>query len=288
MDTLERRTLAIRAAQSIARDYGIPSSAPRILKDTNHTIVHLWPSPIVAKVSTKKIFRCRSSSLEKEVNVAGLLASSGAPVVQPATSPPPGPHHVDGLDLTFWNYCEADATHPIHSQELGKALRAVHDTLDNLRGSLPTLPSFKMQLDEVDELLRSPTAVPQLPTEDRVFLRSLHRTVVEDIDAKVVENRPLHGECGPHQTLSTSTGLVWLDFEAACLGPREWDLAGLDSKAVKSYGSVDRSLLSLLKTARLLCVVTWCWTQPDRDPEVREAAEYHLKGLKRRARVGSR
>jgi hypothetical protein len=73
MDTVERRTVAIRASQAIAGDYGIPDGVPRILKDTNHTIVHLWPSPIVAKVSTKKIFRCRSSSLEKEVNVAGFL-----------------------------------------------------------------------------------------------------------------------------------------------------------------------------------------------------------------------
>jgi hypothetical protein len=85
---------------------------------------------------------------------------------------------VNGVDLTFWNYCKADATHPILSQELGKALRAVHDTLDNLRSSLPMLPSFKTQLDEADELLRYPAAVPRLPTEDRVFLRSLHRTVV--------------------------------------------------------------------------------------------------------------
>lgn len=288
MDTLERRTVAIRASQAIACDYGIPNGVPRILKDTNHTIVHLWPSPIVAKVSTKKIFRCRSSSLEKEVNVAGLLASSGAPVVQPATSPPPGSHQVDGVDLTFWNYCKADAAHPILSQELGKALRAVHDTLDNLRSSLPMLPSFKMQLDEADELLRYPAAVPQLSTEDRVFLRSLHRTVVGAVGAKVFKNRPLHGECGPHQTISTSSGLVWLDFEAACLGPREWDLAGLDRQAVESYGIVNLALISLLKTARLLCIVTWCWTQPDRDPEIREAAEYHLKNLKRRAKPGPR
>jgi len=86
---------------------------------------------------------------------------------------------VDGVDLTFWNYCEADATHPIRTQELGQALRM--------------LPSFTMQLDEADELLRCPAAVPQLPGEDRFFLRTLHRTVVEAIDAKAFENRPLHG-----------------------------------------------------------------------------------------------
>jgi hypothetical protein len=87
------------------------------MKDTNHTIVHLWPSPIVAKVSTKKIFRSRSSSLEKEVCVAGLLASLGAPVVQPAKSLPPGSHYVDGVELTFWDYYKADEVRPILPRE---------------------------------------------------------------------------------------------------------------------------------------------------------------------------
>jgi hypothetical protein len=136
MDTQERRALAIRASQSIAHDYNIPNGVPKILKDTNHTIVHLWPSPIVAKVSTGKLFRYRSSSLDREVNIAGLLASSGAPVVQPATSLPRGPHHVEGAELTFWKYCNSDEAHPILSEEAGKTLRAVHDALDNLRNSL--------------------------------------------------------------------------------------------------------------------------------------------------------
>jgi hypothetical protein len=49
---------------------------------------------------------------------------------------------------------------------------------------------------------------------------------------------------------------------------------------VESYGTVDLSLVSVLKTARLVCLTTWCWTQPARDPKTREAAEYHLKTLK--------
>jgi thiamine kinase-like enzyme len=126
-----------------------------------------------------------------------------------------------------------------------------------------------------------------LPKGDRLFLRNLYRTVVEAISNKVLEHRALHGECNSQQTISTSGGLMWLDFEAACLGPREWDLATMDRHAVESYGTVDLSLFSVLKTARLLCVTTWCWTQPDRDPEIRAAAGYHLKNLKRRAAITS-
>ena len=286
MNVKERRDRAIHAAQSIARDYGLPDGVPRILKDTNHTIVHLWPSQIVAKVSTQKIFRSSSSSLEKEVCVAGLLASLGAPVVQPATTLPCGPHRLPGVELTFWNYYQPDETRTIPHRKVGETLRAVHDTLDRLADRLPTLPSFALQLEEADELLRDPAAVPQLPKDDRVFLRDLYRRVVDALGTESREDRALHGECHSQQTIATSGGLLWLDFEAACRGPREWDLAGIDRRAVKAYGPVDTALLSLVKTARLLCITTWCWTQPDRHPEVREAAEYHLKNLKRTARIG--
>jgi len=160
--------------------------------------------------------------------------------------------------------------------------------MDNLRDKLPALQSFKLQLEEADELLCRPACVPRLRTEDRLFLRSLYRSVVEALGDQTLESRALHGDCHPQQTMATSTGLVWLDFESACLGPREWDLAGMDRQAMKSYGSVDRPLLSVLKTARALCVTVWCWTQPDRDPEIREAAEYHLQNLKRRAKMSPR
>ena len=87
-----------------------------------------------------------------------------------------------------------------------------------------------------------------------------------------------------NQAISCPSGVRWLDFEAACLGPKEWDLAALDQEGISAYGTADPSLLSLLRTARLFCIVTWCWMQPDRAFEVREAAEYHLAHLKKSIR----
>src|SRR5215510_7648125 len=94
----ERQARAIHAAQVIAEEHGVSRCSPVILKDTNHTIVHLAPHPIVAKVSVEKRFRQRSSSLEREVLVARLLAEAGAPIVRPTRTLPPGPHHVNGLE----------------------------------------------------------------------------------------------------------------------------------------------------------------------------------------------
>src|SRR6185369_10736299 len=107
----------INAAHVVAEQHGVKRGAPVILKDTNHTIVHLAPEPIVAKVSVEKRFRQRSSSLEREVLVAQLLGEAGAPVVRPTNILPAGPHYVDGVELTFWDFCPHDPDAEISPSE---------------------------------------------------------------------------------------------------------------------------------------------------------------------------
>jgi hypothetical protein len=280
----ERQARAINAAQVIAEEHGANRGSPVILRDTNHTIVHLTPQPIVAKVSVEKRFRQRSSSLEREVLVARLLAEAGAPVVRPTNTLPPGPHYVNGVELTFWDFCPHDPDADISASEAGRSLRVVHELLNETRPKLPLLPTFTLQIDEADSLLRVPENVPLLPEKDRLFLCELHQIISADIGMASLDYQPLHGECHLNQAISSPSGVRWLDFEAACLGPREWDLAALDQEGVSAYGRADPSLLALLRTARLFCIVTWCWTQPDRASEVREAAEYHLAHLKKSIR----
>jgi hypothetical protein len=276
----ERRARAINAAQVVAQQHGARPLQPVILKDTNHTIVHLAPEPIVAKVSVEKRFRHESSSLEREVVVAQLLAEVGAPVIRPAQTLPAGPHCMDGVELTFWEFCSHDINAEISASEASRALRVVHDSLNAIRTKLPALPVFTLQIEEAAGLLRHSENVPLLPEEDRLFLCRLYERVRADIESASFNYQPLHGECHIGQAISTPSGVRWLDFEAACMGPKEWDLAALDEVGVSAYGTANPSLLALSKTARLFCIVTWCWTQPDRAPEVREAAEYHLEYLK--------
>jgi len=280
LSAVERQARAINAAQIIAEEHGAKHGTPVILKDTNHTIVHPTPQPIVAKVSVEKRFRQRSSSLEREVLVERLLAEAGAPVVRPTNTLPPGPHYVNGVVLTFWDFCPHDPEADIPASEGGRSLRVVHELLNDIRPKLPPLPTFTLQVDEAASLLAVPENVPLLPEKDRLFLCELHQTIRAEIGMASLDYQPLHGECHINQAISTASGVRWLDFEAVCLGPKEWDLAALDQEGVSAYGTADPSLLALLKTARLFCIVTWCWTQPDRASEVREAAEYHLAHLK--------
>jgi hypothetical protein len=275
----ERQARAINAAQVIAQKYGVQPGRPVILKDTNNTIVHLAPEPIVAKVAVEKRFR-EASSLEREVVVAGILAEAGAPVVRPTATLPPGPHYLNGVEVSFWELCPHDPNAEISVSEAGRALRVVHDSLNHMRANLPALPLFTLQMDEAASALRAPEHVPLLPEDDRLFLCRLYEKVRADFGTLSFNQQPLHGECHVGQTIATPSGVRWLDFENVCMGPKEWDLAALDDEGVNAYGTSDPSLLALSRTARLFCIVTWCWTQPDRAPEVREAAEYHLAHLK--------
>src|SRR5262245_9320222 len=127
----ERQARAINAAQVIAQKHGAQPGRPVILKDTNNTIVHLAPQPIVAKVSVEKPFRNDSSSLEREIVVARLLAEAGAPVVRPTSTLPPGPHYLDGVELTFWDFCSHDPDAEISASDAGRSLRVVHDSLND-------------------------------------------------------------------------------------------------------------------------------------------------------------
>ena len=71
-----------------------------------------------------------------------------------------------------------------------------------------------------------------------------------------------------------------MDFETACRGPLEWDLAALDDAAVQLFAEVDFELVALFRRMRSVCVAAKCWVEPNRAREVREAAHVHLKLLR--------
>jgi hypothetical protein len=100
------------------------------------------------------------------------------------------------------------------------------------------------------------------------------------VPATSFRDRPLHGSPHSGNWLGASAGPLLLDFETACRGPVEWDLSALGEDAVDAFPNVDRDLLALLRRMRSLCVAVKCWLDPDRAPEVGEAAIVHLRLLR--------
>ncbi|HVM10003.1 MAG TPA: hypothetical protein VM345_16170 [Acidimicrobiales bacterium] len=86
----------------------------------------------------------------------------------------------------------------------------------------------------------------------------------------------LHGE--PHQgnRLVTPAGVVWVDLESCCAGPREWDFAIFDSTATDDRPDVDRALLHDLRVLNAARFATWQTRLMDRFPDLRELADVHL------------
>jgi hypothetical protein len=272
----KRRRRAVKAAVSVVESLGVVAERPAILADSNNTIVWLAPAPIVAKVGTSHFRDAELESLTRELAVAAHLSQHGAPIVPPAGDLPAGPHRWRDLTLTLWQYVEPIGEVVLEPAEAAPVLSAVHRLLAAFPGPLPP---FELELADARRLLL-PVRSPTLPDSDRRFLLSVIDELEEALAGRVSAARPLHGSPHAGNWLRTTEGLLLLDFETACRGPLEWDLAALDDAAVHLFADVDLELVVLLRRMRSVCVAAKCWVEPNRATEVREAARIHLKLLR--------
>jgi hypothetical protein len=271
-----RRDRALEAAVSVVESLGVVVERPVILADSNNTIVWLAPAPIVAKVGTSHFRDAELESLTRELAVAAHLSRHGAPIVAPAAGLSPGPHRWRELTLTLWQYVEPSGEVVLEPAEAAAVLSAVHDALAAFPGPLPP---FDLELADARRLL-VPLRSPTLPDSDRRFLFGVIDELEAALAGLVSVARPLHGSPHAGNWLRTTEGLLLLDFETACRGPLEWDLAALDDAAVDLFADVDLEVVALLRRMRSVCVAAKCWVDPNRAPEVREAARIHLKLLR--------
>jgi hypothetical protein len=201
---------ATLTAAAVARDLGLHVDRPRVLADRSNTMVLLAPGGPVARVGglTTRVREVREH-FSREVDLARFLAAAGAPAVRPFE--PAGPHELDGRVLTLWELVP-DGPGP-GGTELGAALRACHEVLRGYRAELPPLRAL---LEEAGEVTRR-----ALGGEDRrLVLHRLARVTEELPDG----GQPLHGDAG---LLNVLPGPVWNDWEDACVGAVDWDLACL-------------------------------------------------------------
>jgi Phosphotransferase enzyme family len=273
----QRRDRAVRAAVTVARRSGFDVRDPYVLADANNTIVHLRPAALVAKVATSWM-RDGSATLAHELALAVHVARRGGPIPRPAGGIPAEVHHHDGLAMTFWRYVERSGTRPSPATTTG-SLRRLHAALDGYPGMLPP---FDALLDELAAALHRPTRTPTLAPGDRSFLREVGGALLAEVHRHRTPARALHGDPHEGNRITTDGDVLWVDLEAACIGPLEWDLSSLDDEDASLFDEADPGLLGLMRDLRSWCVATLCWLQPGRAPEVDEAAVWHLDHLKER------
>lgn len=229
---------AVRAAVEVAAEHGLVADDPVVLRDAWHVLVHLRPLPIVARVSSGLPYPDGPSEddVVRELAVASHAARAGAAVVPPSDLLDPGPHRRGDHVVAFWTY--VGQPREVEPVAAGEALRAIHEALADYEGDLPSL--------HTDDLAAITDRLE--PSADVEFLREL------GLRQPAGTAQALHGDA---HLANCMPGPLWHDFETACRGPREFDLAALalsdevrDDEpsriALEAYGDHDADLLEEL------------------------------------------
>lgn len=275
-----RSTSAVRAAVAVAGDAGLVVEEPVVLRDAWHVLVHLRPLPLVARVSAAAGSPdVDVEQVRRELGVARHANAAGAPVVPPSDELDPGPHERDGHVLTFWRFVEARGEPD--PRRAGAGLRAVHDALADYAGALPPA-------GHPDETARMLAALA--PSSDVDVLRRAAAARPSE------GGQALHGDAHLGNCMAAAAGPLWHDFETACRGVREYDLAALVFRdrilgdrpaarlALEAYGEHDAELVDAWLSVYAAWVLASMLIALPRRPELAELLRVRLAWL--RARVG--
>ena len=247
----ERSRLAVETVSVHARAHGLAVEEPVVLNDLFSLMVHLRPSPVVARIATcmPRLRIPIEEWLGREIDVTSYLVRQGAPVVGPSAELPPGPHTVDGLTFSYWTYVQPVPDRTPTAADCAAMLVDLHVALRWYPGKLPLVGSGDISrglelldraggiLDEADLALLHATA------------ERLHGFMASPAD----DWQPLHGDAHPGNVIATRTGLLWIDFEDVCRGPIEWDLASImDAGAASLHHRPDPDVLAHCRKLRAL------------------------------------
>jgi hypothetical protein len=260
---------ALLAARAVADAYDLPCEDAVVLPGGSNVLVHLKPTPVVARVmtATALLHDDAESWLAREVAVGAFLGERGL-AVSPARLLPPGPHQRDGLWMTVWDYVPHDSRGVLpRASELGRSLRRLHAALAEFAGELE--PIVRIQ-EWLELLLDELQPAPWLSSTD---IES-HRARLHELTPRVFDSshpaQAIHGDAGIGNLLSTDKGLLWNDLEDVCTGPVAWDVAGLIGSArargqsdafveevLDAYGGLRVDELSDFIAADELCATIW-------------------------------
>jgi hypothetical protein len=127
----------VRAAVEVAGRLGIEVVEPVVLRGVTSTLVHLAPSPAVARVWPTG--RGDPVMVAHELEVTTYLASRGAPVAAPYAEP--GRYDASECTVTLWLLVDHDPDRTLDARAAGQGLREIHSSATRRR---PTSPTFRL------------------------------------------------------------------------------------------------------------------------------------------------
>lgn len=281
---------AVATVARLAAELGLDVT-PSVIADRSNLVLRLDPLPLVARVAmATSLARVGMAWLRREVEIARFLRD--APVTRPAERVDPGPHERDGLVVSFWER-ETLLERPADPAEAGRALAACHRALVTYPPDrVPRLGGW-----EEARAVRARADAALDPDERARVARAWDEAerVVEGAVARTASFQAVHGDAHLGNVLGTPRGTLWTDWEDAFLGPVEWDLACLRSRAelfgeeraaidaaCAAYdGPFDPELARALGLARNLQVIVWLAVFAERQPELAERMRARIARLPR-------
>ncbi|MFZ0325348.1 MAG: phosphotransferase [Actinomycetes bacterium] len=227
---------ALAAAREVALAHSVACDDAVVLAGGSNVVVHLKPAPVVARVmtATAVLHQDVEAWLAREVAIGVLLGGRGLGV-PPSDAFAPRPYQRDGLWMTFWEFVEHDTSGALPSaHELGGSLRVLHAALADFAGELGTLRDVR---DWLDQLLVQLHPSPKLDNQTIDSLRGQLQTLTPTVFDSSLPVQAIHADASLSNLFRTDIGLLWNDFEDACVGPVHWDVAGLVAEARAAGGS---------------------------------------------------
>ncbi|HAA28796.1 MAG TPA: antibiotic transporter [Cyanobacteria bacterium UBA8553] len=277
---------AVTASVAVAAAHGLRVDDPKVLANAYAVRVHLRPAPVVARISTiTALLRTPIEFwLAREVSVAGFLAAQGAPVVAPSDAIPPGPHHHNGLVMSFWRYAQPVSDAVPDLAVTGRMLAELHSVLRNYPGDLPLLAA---PLNDIPHGLERIERVGNILTaSDLTFLRDVYEHLLPQLSKPVEPVQPLHGDAHAYNLIPTADGLLWNDFEDTCIGPVAWDLSSMvdyeGTMAAAYPNAPNPATLEPYRKARQLHGIVWVYALLPELPDWAQQAKTSLDDLRDR------
>lgn len=279
---------AITEVRGLAAELGLEVT-PVVLADRSNLVLRLDPHPLVARVAmATSLVRVGMTWLRREIEVTRWLAERGgaaALVTRPATRVDPGPHERAGLVISLWDLEEVlPLPHRVDPAAAGMALGEIHRALAAYDPeALPVWGAW----DEARLVMERARTSPFFEASERLVVeRSFEDAtrIVESAVARTASFQAVHGDAHIGNVLATPRGAVWTDWEDAFVGPCEYDLACLRSRAdlfgeereaieamTSAYGErcdYDVTLAAELGFVRNVQVIVWLAVFAERHPEL--------------------
>ena len=262
----------LAAAMSTVSALGLTVDDAIVLHDSNKLTVRLLPCDVVARVAP-----VAHQVAQFEIGLAQRLAESGSPVAVPDPRTEPRVYERHGFVVTLWTYYKPAVPGELSPAHYANALERLHAGMRKL--DLRT-PHFTDRVEEAQHLVEATHLTPDLADADRSLLITTLRSRRQAIVDRGAAEQLLHGEPHPGNVLSTTSGLLFIDFETCCRGPVEFDLAHVPEDVSERYADADQDLLSQCRVLVLAMVAAWRWDPGDQFPDRQRAACALLSALR--------